>query len=115
MKSYDHYSAGQNYTDVTLNVYKSNNEKCILSSFENYNVGLQSYQQLPWIANFDGVGIWIQSRTTNTILQDIGINSTNPAISQSGCVLVAVYRYLYICICEINCCMIEIDFIYLLC
>lgn len=89
MSSFEHYSAGQNYTDVVLNVYKTSNRESILSSFEMYNPGLQGYQQLPWIANFNGIGVWSQSY--HRVIQNIGTNVTNPAIIQRENIAVIAY------------------------
>jgi hypothetical protein len=82
MESFDHYSIGQSYTDVLLNVFKSSNGKIILSSFEMYNVGLQLYQQTPWMANIAGLPIWTQSGGGLTS------NSFAPAVRQRGPILV---------------------------
>lgn len=64
MKSYSSLACGQNYTDIVLNVYKSRNRKVVLSSFENFNVNLRSFQQNPWMANLSGVPLWTQSGTS---------------------------------------------------
>lgn len=82
MTSFDHYSSGQNYTDVTLCVYKSPSKKIILSSLEMYNVGLQSYQQVSWMGNIAGLPIWTQSGSGRTT------NSFAPAVKQFGSLLV---------------------------
>jgi hypothetical protein len=82
MESFDHYSAGQNYTDVVLNVFKPLSGKVVLSSFEMYNVGLQMYQQIPWMANIAGLPIWTQSGGGLTS------NSFAPAVRQRGPILV---------------------------
>ena len=63
MRSYSSLSSGQNYTDIVLNVYKSQNHKVVLSSFESFNVNLRSFQQNPWMANIAGAPLWSQSGT----------------------------------------------------
>lgn len=84
MESYEYYSEGQNYTGVILNGYKSPTGKIVLSSFEMYNVGLQSYQQIPWMGNIAGLPIWAQSGGGS-------INAFSPGIKQEGPLLVCAY------------------------
>ena len=61
MESYNSLSSGQNYTGIELNIFKSRNGKVVMSSFENFNVNLRSYQQNPWMANIAGAPMWSQS------------------------------------------------------
>ena len=61
MDSFAIYAGGQNYSDITLNVYKSPSGKVVMSSFDRYNVNLRSYQQNPWMVNFAGAPLWSQS------------------------------------------------------
>jgi hypothetical protein len=61
MESYSSLASGQNYTNIVLNVYKSDNQKIVMSSFENFNVNLRSFQQNPWMANIAGAPLWTQS------------------------------------------------------
>lgn len=61
MQSYSSLSSGQNYTNIVLNVYKSQNHKVVLSSFESFNVNVRSFQQNPWMANIAGAPLWSQS------------------------------------------------------
>jgi hypothetical protein len=82
MESFDHYSAGQNYTGVTLNRYKSSLGRIVLSSFEMFNVGLQSYQQVSWMGNIAGLPIWTESGGGSTT------NAFAPAVIQRGPLLV---------------------------
>lgn len=82
MESFDHYSAGQNYLGVILNRYKSFHGRIVLSSFEMYNVGLQSYQQVSWMANISGLPIWTESGEGSTA------NAFAPAVIQRGPLLV---------------------------
>jgi hypothetical protein len=53
MTRYRDVSTGQVYVGVTLNAYKRRGGLC-LSSFEHFNLGSSSFQQLPWMANIDG-------------------------------------------------------------
>lgn len=88
MQQNNHYSKGQNYTKIRLNIYKSPTRKVVMTSFLEYNVGLQSYQQMPWMVNFDGVGIWSQSGEL------FGLECSNvsgPSIKQQDNVLLVVY------------------------
>jgi hypothetical protein len=91
MKQVNHFSTGQNYTKVFLNVYKSPSRAVVMTSFENYNVGKQAYQQMPWMVNLDGVGIWSQSG------KRLGVNVYGPSVKQDGNILLAVYcMYLFL-------------------
>jgi hypothetical protein len=60
----------------------------VLTSFERFYPGFQAYQQMPWMANVDGVGVWSQSGIS---LGVEGINISNPLVSQKENILVAVY------------------------
>lgn len=83
MESYEYYSGGQNYTGVILKGFRSLTGRIILSSFEMYNVGLQSYQQIPWMGNIAGLPIWTQPGG--------GVNNFSPAVRQEGPLLVCAY------------------------
>ena len=61
MESYVSLAGGQNYTDIRLNIFKTPNMKVVLSSFEEFNVNLRSFQQNPWMANIAGAPLWTQS------------------------------------------------------
>lgn len=61
MLKYTHFSCGQLYTNMHLNVYKEPAEGLVLTSFEMYNVHNAGFQQLPWIANVCGIPVWTQS------------------------------------------------------
>lgn len=43
------------------NLFKSPTRDCVLSSFEKFNVGIQSFQQFVWCANVGGIGVWSES------------------------------------------------------
>ena len=88
MQQNNHYSKGQNYTKIWLNVYKSPTRKVVMTSFCEYNVGFQAYQQMPWMVNFDGVGIWSQS---GKLLGHECINVYGPSTKQQSNVLLVVY------------------------
>jgi hypothetical protein len=89
-KSLTHFSCGQNYTSIVVNLYKKKN--MCLSSFENYNAGLAGYQQYPWAANFEGVGIWTQSGKGLDCAFNMKLsNSYMPNVLQRENVLVATY------------------------
>lgn len=85
MRQVHHFSTGQNYTKIILSVYKSPSRAVIMTSFQNYNVGRQAYQQIPWMVNFDGVGIWSQSG------KRLGVNVCGPSVKQDQNILLAVY------------------------
>lgn len=88
MHQNNHYSKGQNYTKIWLSIYKSPTRKIIMTSFREYNVGLQAYQQMPWMVNFDGIGIWSQS---GQLLGHECINVYGPSIKQYHNILLVVY------------------------
>ena len=90
MESYSSLSSGQNYTDIVLNVFKSDNKKIVLSSFENFNVNLRSFQQNPWMANIAGVPLWTQSGSLGKKIIPC-INDFCPSVTQKGNLLLAVY------------------------
>mmetsp|Transcript_846 Transcript_846/g.952 ORF Transcript_846/g.952 Transcript_846/m.952 type:complete len:330 (+) Transcript_846:57-1046(+) len=83
-KYYFHFSAGQSYADVVLNVFKRSGGLC-LTSFERFSHGTAGYQQLPWMANIGGVGVWSQSGS------DRFTNTHSPYVSQRGGLLTAAY------------------------
>ena len=58
-----------------------------MTSFSEYNVGLRGYQQMPWMVNFNGVGIWSQSGD----LEKNYHNISGPSIKQDKNVLLVVY------------------------
>jgi hypothetical protein len=86
------YSTGQVYTDVTLNVFKRAEGLC-LSSFEGFNVGSAGFQQLPWCANLDGIGVWSESGqiSDSVVGRDFMTNTHSPNVVQRGGVLVCSY------------------------
>ena len=60
MSRFRHFSHGQCYTGMSLNVYKK--RTLLLTSLEYHEQeGMSGYQQLPWIANVGGIGVWTQS------------------------------------------------------
>lgn len=91
MESFDHYSHGQAYCSIELNLYKSPSKRVVLSSFDTYNVGRALYQQVPWMANVAGVPVWSESgRGSKTGLT----NTYAPSVTQKGNILIAAYvRY----------------------
>lgn len=58
-----------------------------MTSFPEYNVGYKGYQQMPWMVNFDGVGIWSQSGKLGKNYHNI----CGPSIKQSQNILLGVY------------------------
>jgi hypothetical protein len=79
------------YVGVTLNVFKRRGG-LLLTSFEHFNLGACSFQQMPWMANIDGVGVWTQSGAGGESLVGFGMaNTHNPAVSQQDGLLVAAY------------------------
>jgi hypothetical protein len=90
MDSFSHFSRGQNYTGINLSVYKAHGG-LVLSSFDAYNVGLCGYQQLPWMLNADGVGIWSQSGSATKLGYFQVTNLYSPHVTQNRRLLVAVY------------------------
>lgn len=85
-----HWSKGQNYTGICLNIYKAPGG-LMLSSFEEYNVGLCSYQQIPWMANISGVGMWSGSGNMKNLRQFDVSNLYSPSVSQKNNLLICAY------------------------
>jgi hypothetical protein len=84
------FSAGQQYVGAHLNVYKPG---CgvLLSSLERFNGGFAGYQQLPWIANINGVALWTQTTGDNQIGGFSILHTHQPTVSQREGVLIAAY------------------------
>lgn len=88
--SYEAWTTGQCYVGIRLNVYK--HDELLLTSFEKFNGGTCGYQQLPWIANIDGIGVWTQSGRGGENVGGFDVTNTHtPHVSQKGHLLVAVY------------------------
>jgi len=79
--AYGPFSRGQTYCGLTLNIYKRHGGLC-LSSFERYNQGNVSFQQLPWCANIGGASVWTQTGDGN--MKSAFTNTHNPCIRQRG-------------------------------
>lgn len=91
MQSFAHYSCGQMYCGVVLNLYKSPSRAVVLSSFDRFNVGRALYQQVPWMANVAGVPVWAQAGAGS---KGGMTNTFAPSVVQKGHLLVAAYvRY----------------------
>lgn len=89
--AYGRLARGQVYTNVLMSVYKRPGGLC-LSSFESFNVGDAGFQQLPWMANLDGVGVWSESGYIGGgVLNFTMTNSHSPNIVQRGGLLVCSY------------------------
>ena len=88
MDTFDTLSKGQAYTSIFLNIFKSPSRAVVMTSFDRYNVGRHAYQQNTWMVNLSGVGIWSQS---GVFLDLERINISNPAVTQQGNILLAVY------------------------
>ena len=74
-----------------MNVYKRQGGLC-LSSFEDFNVGDAGFQQQPWIANLDGIGVWTESGYVGGGVMNFNMtNSHSPKIVQKGELLVCSY------------------------
>lgn len=92
MARYCTISKGQMYTDIELNVYKQPQHGLLLTSFEKFNPHCASFQQLPWIANVSGVGVWSQAGSGSESFLNFGMSHThNPVITQKGSLLIASY------------------------
>lgn len=82
ISSFSHFSLGQSYTDLVMNIYKQPGG-LVLTSFELFNCGICSFQQLPWIANVNGIPVWSQSGGGAESISGFGITNThNPYIKQ---------------------------------
>lgn len=92
MQQYEHFSKGQVYTGIKLNVYKRPTYGLVFSSFELYNPHYCGFQQFPWIANLRGVPIWSQSGLGSESISGFGIHNThNPAIQQIQDIMLITY------------------------
>ena len=88
--AYRKWTSAYCYAGLQLNVYK--HDELLLSSFDKFNGGTCSYQQLPWIANIDGVGIWTQAGRGSENIGGFDVTDTHaPHVSQTGHILVAAY------------------------
>eukprot|EP01035_Chromulina_nebulosa_P023994 gene23994-31149_t len=57
-----------------------------------FNTGICGFQQLPWICNLDGVGVWTQSGEGSNSMAGFGIcNTHNPYIKQIDQFMVVSY------------------------
>lgn len=73
-----------------MNIYKR--DGLVLSSFEKFNGSRAGYQQLPWIANLDGVGMWSLSGAGSESLSGFSLlNTHNPFVVQRQNVAVISY------------------------
>lgn len=88
MRMFSSYSEGQCYTNITLHLYKSGN--LMLSSFDKYNVGKCGFQQLPWMANVNGLGIWSHSGSGRVLMFKF-TNSRCPYVTQRENILICAY------------------------
>jgi hypothetical protein len=92
MKDWCTVSMGQAYTGFELKVYKRWAHNLCLSSFIDYNRHKSSFQQLPWMANIAGVGVWAQSGAGSEGFLKFGMTNThNPVVAQNSNILVATY------------------------
>jgi len=88
--SLESWAAGQCYIDIKLNIYKDH--RLVLSSFEKFNGGTIGYQQMPWMINLDGVGIWSQSGKGSENIGGFDVTNTHtPVVSQKHHVLVVAF------------------------
>jgi hypothetical protein len=91
MSNYSHLSCGQSYCGIELTVYKRPGG-LVLSSLQMFNCSRAGFQQLPWIANLDGVAIWSQSGKGGESVFGFALTNThNPYIVQSYNVAVIAY------------------------
>jgi hypothetical protein len=90
LKRNSHFSSGQVYFGMRLNLYKQRG--LVLSSFDHYNDRNANFQQLPWMLNLDGVPLWSQAGYGD---ENIGkwslLNTHGPCIEQRDNILVAAY------------------------
>ena len=87
---YHAWTTGPCYLGINTNIYK--HDRLVLSSFHKYNGGTCGYQTLPWVANFDGIGIWTQAGKGSENVQRINVtNSHTPVVAQRNHLLVAAY------------------------
>ncbi len=90
LKMNSHFSSGQVYFGMRLNLYKKGG--IVLSSFDRFNDRNANFQQLPWMLNLDGIPFWSQ---TGYGEDNVGkwslIHTHSPCITQRENILVAAY------------------------
>ena len=59
--------------------------------FERFNAGRAGFQQLPWLANINGVGCWTQSGNKNSVAEFSMLHTHQPNVIQRGGALIAIY------------------------
>lgn len=88
MDTFSTLSKGQAYSSIFLNIFKSPSRSVVMTSFDRYNVGKHAFQQMSWMVNLHGVGIWTQS---GVLFDQERINISNPSVTQQENILVAAY------------------------
>jgi hypothetical protein len=91
--SYQHFTLGHCYTNISLNLYKQPDIGLLMTSFEDFSPGRASFQQLPFMVNFVGIPIWAQSGAGSESIAGFALTNThNPIIRQHEDVLVLSYN-----------------------
>lgn len=92
MKCYRHFSSGQKYTGIVLNVYKDASYGLVMTSFQMYNPHYCGFQQMPWMINLGGVPVYSRSGLGSESIAGFGIHNThNPAVMQLGSLMLVSY------------------------
>jgi hypothetical protein len=92
LRSYRQFSTGQLYAGVELNVYKRAEAGLVLTSFNLFNPHASGFQQLPWMANLNGVPVWSQSGSSSAKIAGFNMmNVHNPAVQQEQGLLLVSY------------------------
>ena len=82
------YLKGQSYLGLVMKVYKGN--RFVMSSLENFNPGISSFQQFPWMINFDGLPVFSRSGLGGLFTEQL-TNCINPNLLQSEDLLVVTH------------------------
>ena len=102
-KAFRHFSKGQVYLNIALNVFKQPRHGLVMSSFELFNPHYCGFQQFPWIINLAGVPIFSRAgqglvqldlfllNKRQTILKQPSMNTHNPAVQQTGDMMLVTY------------------------
>ena len=81
-------SHGLRYCGFTLNTWRTANRTACISSFSHFNIDEAQYNQLVWMANVFGAGVWTQSGDPDAAPIDVGhpspqTNEKGPLVEQN--------------------------------
>ena len=87
-----HWTRGQVYTGIHMNIYKLPQYGLLLSSLESFNVNHASFQQSSWMCNLHGLPIFTRSGPGRTLFNTQQCaNFNTPECRQKGDILLVSY------------------------